>query len=155
MRHLLILLGIATLIDSCSIDKSDKIVDNLIGTWNLDSVSTPSGRYYSIKDSKDSKTLIFKNRFEYSYEWWNDDVGNTFTGKFFILDNSKRGLKTLSCVPDLQISGNDTVRIEYMNLDIVCLQGNRLVLIDETKWIDRKSLPSLRFNKVYIYKRKK
>jgi len=152
MRHLLILLGIATLIDSCSIDKSNRIVDNLIGTWTLDSISTPCGRYF---ENKDSKTLIFKNKTEYSYEWWNGDVGNTFTGKYFILDNSRRGLKTLTCIPDIQISGNDTVRIEYMDLDIVSLQGNRLVLIDETKWINRDSLPSLRFNKVYIYKKKK
>jgi hypothetical protein len=143
------------LIESCSIDKSNRIVNNLIGTWTLDSVSSPSGRYYSIKNSKDSETLIFINKFNYSYEWWNDDVGNTFTGKFFILDNPKRGLMTLTCIPDIQVSEKDTIRIGYMNLDIVSLQKDRLMLIDKTKWIDRDSLPSLGFNKVYIYKKKK
>ena len=152
MRHLLILLGFATLIDSCSIDKSNRIVDNLIGTWTLDSISTPSGKFFA---NNDSKTLIFKNKADYSYEWWNGDVGNAFTGKYFILDNPKRGLRTLTCIPDIQISGKDAVRIEYMNLDIVSVQENRLVLIDETKWIDRDSLPSLQFDKVFIYKRKK
>jgi hypothetical protein len=152
MRHLLILLGIAISLNSCSGDKSNRIVDNLIGTWTLDSISTPSGGFFA---NKDSKSLIFKNKTDYSYEWWNGDVGNTFTGKFFILDNPKRGLKTLTCIPDIQVSGKDTIRIEYMNLDIVNLQKNRLVLIDETKWIDRDSLPSLRFNEVQIYKRKR
>jgi hypothetical protein len=152
VRHLLILLGIAILIDSCSGDKSNKIVDNLIGSWTLDSISTPSGRFIA---NNDSKTLIFKNKIDYSYEWWNGDVGNTFNGKFFILYNPRRGLKTLTCIPDIQVSEKDTIRIGYLNLDIVCLQGNRLVLIDETQWIDRDSLPSLRFNKTYIYKKKK
>lgn len=152
MRDLLILLGIATLLNFCSGDKSNRIVDNLIGTWTLDSISTPSGRLFA---NTDYKALIFKNKTDYSYEWWNGDVGNTFTGKFFILDNPKRGLKTLTCIPDIKISGKDTIRIKYMNLDIVNLQKNRLMLIDETKWIDRDSLPSLRFNEIQIYKRKR
>ncbi len=155
MRHLLILLGIAVLIGSCSVNKSKVTIGNLIGTWTLDSVSTPSGKYYASKDFKEFKSLIFKNENDYSGEWRNSDVGNTFSGKFFILDNPKRGLKTLTCIPDIEVTDKDTIRTKYMNLDIVSLQGNRLILIDETKWIDRDHLPSLEFNKIYIYKKKK
>jgi hypothetical protein len=155
MRHLLILLGIAVLIGSCSVDKSNVNIDNLIGTWTLDSTSTPDGRYYANKNFSNNKTLIFMNENDYSYKWQNYDMGNTVTGKFFILVNPKRGLKTLACIPDIEVTDKDTIRTKYMNMDIVSLQENRLVLIDETKWIDRDHLPSLQFNKVTIYKKEK
>lgn len=151
MRHIIIITFIFFFIDSCTINKSNLNVKDLIGTWTLDSASYPNGKLYKNEDY--SRTLIFKNKTDYSYEWWNDDVGNTYTGKYFILDNPKRGLKTLTFIPDIQIYGNDTIRIEYMNLDIVSLKRQKLIMVDETKWIDRDPLSRLPYNKIYIYKK--
>lgn len=131
--------------------KNDKII--LIGTWALDSISTPSGKYY--KTSSETKTLTFKNETDYIFEWWNGDVGNTFTGKYFVLDNPKRGLKTISFVPDIQTADKDTIRIEYMNFDIVSINSKRLQVVDETEFIKSDSLPYKRFNKNYIYTKMK
>jgi len=136
--------------NSCSDDKSNKSANNLIGTWTLDSTSYPNGK---LNKNEYSKILVFVNKTDYLYEWWNYDVGNNYTGKFFVLYNPKRGLKTLTLIPDIQVSGKDTFRIQSMNMDIVSLQRNRLILIDENQGIDRDSLPALKFNKVYIYKR--
>ena len=131
---------------------NDRKIDerNLIGTWVLDSVSTPRGHYV-----KGSRTLIFKNKCDYSYEWWNGDVGNIFTGKYFILANPKRALKTVTFIPDIQLVGKDTIRISYMNFDILSLTTSRLQVISETEFIDRDSLPSIRFNRISIYKKRK
>jgi hypothetical protein len=152
MRHLLILIGLALLTNTCKIDKSNKINDNLIGKWKLDSISIINGKYVAYSESK---TLIFKNRTDFSYESWNGDVCFTCSGKYYILNNPKRGLLTLTLIPDIQISGNDSIRIGYMNMDIISLQGHRLIAVDETKWIDREGLPSKVFNEKYIYKRQK
>lgn len=152
MRPLLLFFGIVTLLYSCSSDKSKSIIDKLNGTWILDSISTPSDIY---QETIDANFFIFRNTVDYSYEYWNGNVGNTSNGKFFILDNPKRGLMTLTCIPDILVSEKETIRLEYINLDILSIQENRLVLIDETKWLDRDSLPSVQFEKVYIYKKKK
>ena len=124
---------------------------NLIGTWVLDSVSTPSGQYVN-----GSRTLIFKNKSDYSNEWWNGDVGNTFTGKYFLLANPKRALKTVAFIPDIQLDGNkDTIRIPYMNFDILSLTTSRLQVISETEFINRDSLPTIIFSRISIYKKRK
>jgi hypothetical protein len=137
----------------CSSNSKQPHEMKLIGTWVLDSVSTPRGHYF--KETSCSRTLIFKNKSDYSYEWRNADVGNTFTGKYFLLDNLKRGLKTVSFIPDIQLDGKDTIRISYMNFDILSLTTSRLQVIDETEFIKRDSLPYIRFSKIYIYKRSK
>jgi hypothetical protein len=144
-----------SILSSCSnFDrKPDDINTKLLGTWVLDSISIPSGHYSKMEN--DSKTLTFINQTDYSFEWWNGDAGNTFTGKYFVLDNPKRGLKTISFVPDIQLSGQDTIRIAYMNFDIVSLASSRLQVVDETEFVKRDSLPYIRFNKNYIYKRTK
>lgn len=147
-----ILLSILLLLGYSCRNESAKIVDNLIGEWKLDSASTPYGNYYKLGKIEHT-TIIFKNQTDYSYDKIHFDVGFTFTGKFFVLYNPKRELKTLTFIPDIQISEKDTSRIEYLNLDIKSIDRNRLVLVDETKWIDRVGLPSLKFNKVYIYKK--
>jgi hypothetical protein len=95
--------------------------------------------------------LTFINNTDYSFEWSNGDVGNTFTGKYFILENPKRGLKTISFIPDLQID-EDTIRTPFMNIDIISIDAKRLQVVDETDFIKRDSLPYIRFDKNYIYK---
>ena len=142
-------------LSGCSyVDKgTDDLKTSLLGTWVLDSVSTPSKQYVDVGGKGDHHTLTFINKTDYSFEWWNDDVGNTFVGKYFILDNPKRGLKTITLIPDLQI-GEDTVRTEYMNFDIVSIGSTRFQVVDETNFIKRDSLkPYINFNKNYIYKR--
>jgi hypothetical protein len=149
-KYIPLLLFSIILCISCSNQESKTLSKILIGEWDLDSISAPNGRYYNFKDSK---TLIFKNSTDYSYEWWNGDVGNKSNGKYFILYNPKRGLKTISFIPDIQISGADTFRMQYMNFDIMSISEERLKMVQETQWISRDSLPSLQFEIKYIYKK--
>lgn len=156
IRHITIwTISITLTISGCSnYDKgTSDIKAKLLGTWVLDSISTPSGKYNKIE--MESQTLKFINQTDYSFEWWQGDVGNTFTGKYFVLDNPKRGLKTISFIPDIQLADKDTIRIAYMNFDIVSIVTKRLQVVDETKFVERDSLPYIRFNKNYIYKRTK
>jgi hypothetical protein len=157
-NHLKIFLTVISLIlISCSQKRESKSKDLeriLIGTWELDSISTNSGKF-AHSNINDSKTLTFYNNTDYSYEWNNGDVGNTFFGKYFILENPKRGLKTITLIPDIQLSGKDTIRIEYMNFDIVHASAKMLQVVDQTEFIKRDSLPYKVYNKNSIYKRVK
>jgi len=137
---------------SCSY--SDNISTNLIGTWTLDSVSTPGHGYVSVGNCK---SLTFQNQTDYSYVGVCGDVHQNFTGKYFVLDNPKRGLKTITLIPDIDINRKtkDTIRIGYSNFDIVSLTADRLQVINETEFISRDSLPTVFFNKNEIYKRSK
>jgi hypothetical protein len=127
---------------------------NLIGTWTLDSVSTPRGNYVSVGNCE---SLIFRNQTDYSYIGVCGDVHQNFTGKYFVLDNPKRGLKTITLIPDINIGARtkDTIRIGYSNFDIVSLTADRLQVVNETEFINRDSLPTIFFNKNEIYKRNK
>jgi hypothetical protein len=140
-------------LSSClnSTKDNDDITTKLLGTWALDSVSLPNGQFK--ERGSESKTLIFANNSDYSFEWWDDDVGNTFKGKYFILENPQRALKTISFVPNIQIEGDDTIRIQYMNFDIVSINPKRLHFVGETDFIKRETLPYIKFTKNYIYKR--
>jgi|GEM_PF-1749320 len=151
IKNLLILLGITLITNSCCNHKLDKNKDNLIGSWTLDSVSHPNNQFYKYPNTK---ILEFVDKTDYTFEWWSDDVGNKSSGKYFILNNPKRGLKTITCIPNLQTIDKKSIRLECINLDIISLKGNRLIMIGETKWIDRKDLPSLKFNEISIYKRR-
>ena len=158
MRYTQIIIWLSSIVlilSGCNNIDKEKVDINemLLGNWELDSISSPSGMYF--KEDTQTKKLMFINKTDYSLVWMNGDVGNTYTGKYFVLDNPNRGLKTISFIPDVQIAGKDTIRIEFMNLDIVSLNSKRLQLIDETKFIKRDSLPSIKFNKNYIYKRMK
>jgi len=136
---------------SCTDTNKYRVIDNLIGQWSLDSISVPINRYQKFQNHK---TITFLNKTDFIYEWITDDVGGKFIGKYFILDNPKRGLLTLTFIPDIEIIGADTIRPSYINMDILNSDRKRLQLIDETEWISRGSLPSTKFNKCYIYKKK-
>lgn len=148
-------ISITLTISGCSnADKGRSDIEaKLLGTWVLDSISLPSGQYH--KEEIESQTLTFINQTDYSFEWWQGDIGHTFTGKYFLLNNPKRGLNTISFIPDVQIADKDTIRIEYMNFDLVSISNSRLQVVDETEFVERDSLPYRIFNKNYIYKRTK
>jgi hypothetical protein len=130
--------------------KSIRTKDGLIGTWKLDSVSNVNGKYYKA----DAKNIFtFKDASNYTYEWMNYDVGNTFNGKYAVIENPKRAWATITLVPDVQINDKDTIRIEYNNFDIIELSTNRLHTVAQTEFINRKGKPSIIFNKHKIYKR--
>ncbi len=148
-----IFIGLTLIGCSYSDNKTSDLNTKLLGTWVLDSISTTSGKYY--KSENESKIFTIKNKTDYILEWRNGDVGNRSTGKYFVLENPKRGLKTITFVPDIQITDKDTIRTAYMNFDLININSKRFQVVDETRWIKRDSLPYIRFNKSYIYKRTK
>lgn len=169
MKRLIVYLFSLNLLASCSISDHKGINVGLIGTWELDSISTSSGNF--VKSNNISETLVFKKWSSCSLvteyhpedletwhmskiEFFNFEM-ESFTGKYFILENPNRGLKTLIFVPDLQISGKDTIRKKSKNYDLVSFDNDRLVLIEETQWIPRERLPVLIYNKIKIYKKVK
>lgn len=137
---------------SCS--PSNNNSTNLIGTWILDSISTPRQGFVSVDKCE---SLTFHNQTDYSYIGVCGDVHQNFTGKYFVLYNPKRGLKTVILIPDIHIDTltKDTIRIGYSNFDIVSLTPDRLQVVNETKFINRDNLPTVFFNKNEIYKRNK
>jgi len=170
MKRLILYLFSLNLLTSCSISDPKGINSELIGIWELDSISTSSGSF--VKSNFFSETLVFKKWSGCSLvtEYHPEDLGEprlmskidffnfgmeSFIGKYFILENPNRGLKTLIFVPDLLISGKDTIRKKCKNYDLVSLDNDRLVLIEETQWIPRELLPVLIYNKIKIYKKVK
>jgi hypothetical protein len=143
-----IILGLS----ACSDNSSSFDKKQLIGTWSLDSTSRPNGKYY---ETDHCVTLTFENNTDYIYDNYCGDAIENFAGKYFILDNPKRGLKTITLIPDKWFDSYDTIREAYMNFDIVSIGTNRLQLIAQTKYIKRDSMPYIRFCENYIYKRKK
>lgn len=83
------------------------------------------------------------------------DVHTDFKGKFFVLNNPGRRFLTLTLVPDLYINGTNTIRTGFKIMDIVRLQGDSLIVVKETTWLKRDSLPQPRFNFKYLYKKMK
>lgn len=144
------ILILALTLFSCSYSNNKSA--NLIGTWTLDSISTPRQGYVRVDNCE---SLIFHNQTDYSYLQICGDVHQSFTGKYYVLDNPKRGLKTITLIPDIHIDARtkDTIRIGYSNFDIVSLTADRLQVVNETKFINRDSLPTIFFNKNEIYKR--
>lgn len=152
IKNLLTMFLIAVL-SSCNYsDKSGAIRDQLKGTWMLDSISTSSGKYYK---ATTKNIFRFINESDYSYDWMNDDVGNKDSGQYTITINPKRALATLSFIPNIKIDHKDTIRIRYLNFDIVDLSSDRLHTIDQTEFIERKGMSYIIFNKHSIYRRVK
>ena len=149
-KTFIVLFALTLLSCSCSNHTST----TLIGTWTLDSISTLRHGYVSVGNCK---SLTFHNQTDYSYVGLCGDVHQNFTGKYFVLDNPKRGLKTITLIPDIYINTKtkDTIRIGYSNFDIVSLTADRLQVVNETEFINRDSLPTVFFNKNDIYKRSK
>ena len=156
-RNIIIIFAITlfgSILFSCrNVDKKPEEIKYLIGKWVLDSTTYPCDKKFNkIKDP--CEYIIFKNETDYSYEGRCGDVYQDFTGKYFILNNPKRGLKTLTFIPDITIDlYKDTIRIGYSNFDIVNIDSNFLKVIYETKFIDKENSPSIVFNKEEIYKK--
>lgn len=137
-------------VGSCtSSNRSDKINEELIGTWILDSASNPSGEYYK---ATVSNVFRLKNKSDYSHEWRDYDVGTNDTGKYTITINPKRAIATVSFIPNIILSNKDTIRMRYTNFDIVELSPDRLHTVDQTEFIARKGMSAIVFNKHCIYK---
>lgn len=151
-KYILLIILMELLFSCSSSTEPDKINKKIIGTWILDSASTPSGKYY--KATTFSK-FILKEGFRYSREWMNDDVGGSEEGRFAITINNQRAIATLSFIPNIIVIQKDTIRMRYLNFDIVELNSERLHTVEQTEFIERKGLPSVIFNKHCIYKRSK
>lgn len=152
IKYLLAMFLMTALVSCNRSDKSESIREKLKGTWMLDSVSTPSGKYYKVTTKN---TFRFVNESDYSYDWMNDDVGNKDSGQYAVTVNSQRALATLSFIPNIKINHKDTIRIRYLNFDIVDLSSDKLHTIDQTEFIERKGMPPIIFNKHSIYRRVK
>jgi hypothetical protein len=156
---------------SCCESDLNRVAEDLIGTWQIDSISLPQrksvmndqGQWVEdcsqnhvtqtgkFQATEPCKRLIFHNTTDYSEISTCGDVHQNFTGKYYILNNPKRGLKTLALIPDIQVLNQDTIRVGYVNMDIVSIKSNKLVLISETQWGTSDCSPPIRFNKVYSY----
>ena len=156
---------------SCK-EKFNKTGENLIGKWFLLSSSIPEREYQ--KNSKGEwrekyilkprdkfilqdtcSFLIFKNSTDYIQSSTCGDVHQEFKGKYFVLNNPKRGLLTLTLIPDIYVNGSDTIRTGYINMDIIRIQNDSLILVKETTWFKDDSLPAPRFDFKHIYKKLK
>ena len=140
----------AMLLTACS--NSANLQHKLKGTWVLESVL--SGRGGFVKVDNESKILVFLDNDQFSFEYWNGDVGNKEHGNYYLHQNPSRKAITIVFIPDLQISGKDTVR-NYMNYDIVAISDSTLRVVEQTQFIKRENSPYLAFNQQYIYRLKK
>jgi hypothetical protein len=127
-----------------------KELEYLKGTWVLESETYPGENKCQKVEACDY--LTFLNDSDYTFKTNCGCIHLDFKGKYFVLNNPKRGLKTLSLVPDIEISDGDTIRVAYENFDIVKISNERLQIVHETKFLDKDDL-HLRFNKNQIYKK--
>ena len=149
MKICLIILALS--IASCdNFAERPKELKYLIGTWVLDSASFPIGNKYEKEEACDY--LTFLNDSDYTYKTNCGCIHLDLKGKYYLLNNPKRGLKTITLVPDIEISDGDTIRIAYDNFDIVKISNGRLQIVRETEFFDRDDL-HLQFNKNEIYKK--
>ena len=149
MKIFLIILALS--ITSCdNFAERPKELKYLIGTWVLDSASFPIGNKYEKEEACDY--LTFLNDSDYTYKTNCGCIHLDLKGKYYLLNNPKRGLKTITLVPDIEISDGDTIRIAYDNFDIVKISNGRLQIVRETEFFDRDDL-HLQFNKNEIYKK--
>ena len=147
-----IAITIIGIVFACSCSSSVSIQSKLKGTWVLESVL--SGRGGFVKVNNESKTLVFLDNDQFSFEYWSGDVGNKEHGNYYLHQNPSRKATTIVFIPDLQISGKDTVR-NYMSYDIVAISDSTLQVVEQTQFIKRENSPYLVFNQQYIYKLKK
>ena len=140
---------------SCSYNNKTNENKNLIGKWVMDSISTPNVNHYDCY-FQDCNILTFQNESDYQYQEQCGCVRFTEKGKYFIVYNPKRGLKTIALIPDIKFDEKDTVRMKYRVFDITSISSDRLQIVAETEFIDQgEGVKHLVFNKTFIYKRKK
>lgn len=145
------LIMVVLLLTSCNNhDQRPKELKYLLGTWVLDSETYPGENEYQHVEACDY--LTFYNNSKYTFKTNCGCIHLDFKGKYFILNNPKRGLKTITLIPDIEISEGDTIRIGYDNFDIVNITDKRLQIVRETEFINKDDL-HIRFNKKEIYKK--
>jgi hypothetical protein len=130
-------------------DQKPKELEYLVGTWVLDSATSFRQNKYQ---KEGAKYLTFYSDSNYTFKIYGECIHLDFKGKYFILNNPKRGLKTITLVPDTVISESDTIRLSYDNFDIVNLTNKRLQIVRETEFINTDDI-NMRFNKSEIYKK--
>lgn len=129
---------------------TERINEKLIGTWKLDSSSNPRGEFY--KESI-TEIITFKKSSTYTREWMDYDVGNNTSGTYLVKQSPKRALATVSLIPDIQVSGKDTVRTKLINFDILEITSNRLHIITKDISVNEIVQHSTIVTKHFIYKR--
>ncbi|MBF9255814.1 hypothetical protein I2I11_21120 [Pontibacter sp. 172403-2] len=152
LKFSIALLFAVSVVSGCTEPKTElqEIQEKLVGTWELDSILTVR---HGLWKRGTSVTLTFVNDENFTYEWWQTDVGGKYNGKYFISSNPNRGLTTVTLIPDTVNLRNGTFRRPYINFDIMKLQKNRLVTLDQSEFIERQNQPSLLFTEKKIYKK--
>ena len=146
-----------TILCACSEQKDDRVPKQLLGTWVLDSATTPNGRIRSYVDPKElyGERFTFMNDSAYEREWWSDDVGNEYQGRYFVLSNPARAARTIAGIPGLSTRETDTVRMAYDVFDLLSLSDSLMVTIGESRFLERDSgmWPAYSERKFYSRKR--
>lgn len=127
----------------------DNLSNKLVGTWKLARHTTPTGNVQNY--DKDLKITFHKeNNFNYShfdYDLWND-----YKGKYFINYNQNRINRTLMLIPDTIISGQDTIRLDYISFDLIELSDSVMVVHKPTKFINRvDDGRNIRYNEIMFF----
>jgi hypothetical protein len=131
-------------------DQKPKELEYLVGTWVLDSATYFRKNKYEKEEAKEY--LTFYSDSNYTFKTYGECIHLDIKGKYFVLNNIKRGLKTVTLVPDTVISEGDTLRLGYDNFDIVKITNKRLQIVRATEFINTDDI-NMRFNKNEIYKK--
>ncbi|WP_162054535.1 hypothetical protein [Pontibacter pamirensis] len=152
-KHLVLIFSVFILLGCDTPNKEILKTQNiLIGTWELDSVSTV--RIGIQKSGNQTEIIRFINKEDFDFKWWQGDVGGEYEGKYFVHFNPKRGLKTVVLIPDTTTIEQGTLRRKYNVFDILELEDERLVTLEESEFIPRKDEPYLLYTKKKIFKKK-
>lgn len=134
------------LISSC---REDQDINTMIGTWKCTHYSTPTG---SIVDYKKDFLITFMNENDFNYSYFDFDIKNDFYGRYFINYNQNRINKTLVLIPNILKSGQDTIRLECLNFDIIKLSDLSMIVCKPTRFIDRvDNGKKIRYNEMLYF----
>ncbi len=122
---------------------------DLLGKWQLDSIDINTSK----QKNSNLNEIVFYEDGSYKQRLWSDDVGNDYTGRFFIKHNLKRKYKTIILMPDLIIDNHDTILLPSQTLDIFTLTSNQLVICFPTEWLKKNTGETYKYNKKNYYKK--
>jgi len=145
---------VVLLFNACSyINKPEqKIVNQLAGTWKLDSVLESDGKYHAV-DTTNIDVIVFDKDMSFVKNRWSGDVGHDDSGKYTVAIIPHRELASVSLIPNLKIKGKDTMR-HYYNFDVLKLSDSLFYKIDATELREQDDgKPAISFNKHSVYKR--
>ncbi len=129
-----------------------KIVNQLAGTWKLDSVLESDGKYHAV-DTNSIDVVVFDKDMDFVKNRWSGDVGHDDSGKYTVAIIPRRELASVSLIPNLKIKGKDTMR-HYYNFDVVKITDSLLYKIDATELREQDDgKPGVPFNRHSVYKR--